>query len=259
MKKSLSFTDIILYLISIFSVVGVAIYLSAFFQVENQVLFDTNSYGYFLNTIYVQRLYYCIYDEIKDPYYLFYFPAEIEKINDYSSLKNCFTIISNEYKELLENKTEIDSIIIKYNIRNVSEVPIFLFYDLKNKRKIWIKEHGKDLFYDEQKNIWNSFLDYINPINWFMKNIELMDKAISMLEYESNIENLLSCDTDRTYYISTIMSLPILAINTKRELYAINTYKFIRIRGKECKKVIYTFIKNPETGKRTIEVKEEKC
>ncbi|MEM4588032.1 MAG: hypothetical protein QXW13_00725 [Nanopusillaceae archaeon] len=259
MKKSLSFTDIILYLISIFAIVGMAMYLSVFFQVDHQILFDTASYGYFLNTIYVQRLYYCIYDEVNNPYYLFYVPAEVEKINNYNSLSRCFTIISNQYREVLENITEKDRIIIKYNLRNISEVPIFLFYDVKNKKKIWIKEHGKDLFYDERKNIWDSFLDYMITINWFKKGIELMGKVRTMIEYESNIENLLSCGTDRTYYISTVMSLPVLTINTKRELYSVNTYKFVRIRGKECKKVTYTFTRDPQTGRRTVDIKEEKC
>lgn len=256
MKKSLSFTDIILYLISTFVILGMSIFLSVFFQTESQIYFDSASYGAFLNTIYISRLYYCLYEETKNPYILFYFPRDIEKINSYSSLEKCFSTISINYKDLFENQSSDNKIILKYNIRNLSEVPIFLFYNVKNKSKIWVKDQAKQLFFDEQKDIWSTFLDIIFPIP---KIIDTINKFTTKIELESNPENLIKCDSDKSYYISSIFTLPFLSIDTKRNLYSVNVYKFIRVRGKECKKVTYISNIDPNTGKRNLEVVQETC
>lgn len=256
MKKSLSFTDIILYLVSVFVILGVSMYLSIFIQTENQQFFDMTSYSTFLNTIYASRLYYCLYEETKDPYLLFYFPAGIDKINSYSSIEKCYSIITTNIMELVENQSSKDSIVLKYNIRNLSEIPIFAFLDLKTGNKIWIKSYIDQLFIDERKNdIWNKIVDSIFP---FPRIIDTINKFITKIELELNPEYLLSCNTDRSYYISTVFTLPFLSVDTKRNLYSVNVYKFVKIRGKECKKIVISYTTDQQ-GRRQISYKSENC
>lgn len=257
MKKSLSFTDIVLYLISVFVILGVSMYLSVFFQTENQVFFDMTSYSLFLNTIYKNRLYYCLYKETKDPYILFYLPEKIEKINSYSSLlEKCYTVVGTSISELVENKSEKDTIILKYNTRNIAEIPIFVFLDLKNNEKIWIYSHAKKLFKDEKKrDLWSNIVNFVFPV---MRLIDAVRKFIQKIEFESNPENFLSCSSDRAYYISAVFTLPFLSIDTKRDLYTINIYKFIKIKGKECKKIIISQTVDQQ-GRRQTSYKSESC
>jgi hypothetical protein len=133
--RALSLKDIIEYIaaavIIIFAFFVIAL-LYAFFNIES---FSQYMFQQFTNSLLIDRLNYCLYESMKNPFLLFYAPNMniINKHND--TYQKCFMNISGTFYYFINQTNESNK--LKYTYLNFSynDYIYFFFYNINNINK----------------------------------------------------------------------------------------------------------------------------
>lgn len=130
--RSLSIKDIIEYIaaavVIIFAFFVIAI-LYALLSVES---YSEYTYQQFTNSLLVDRLNYCLYEDTKNPLLLFYAP-NLNIINEYSYVyQQCFMNISGTLYYYLNQSNQSNKVIYTYLNFSYDDYIYFFFYDINN-------------------------------------------------------------------------------------------------------------------------------
>jgi hypothetical protein len=130
--RSLSLKDIIEYIaaavVIIFAFFVIAI-LYALLSVES---YSEYTYQQFTNSLLVDRLNYCLYEETRNPLLLFYAPNP-NIINEYSDVyQQCFMNISGTLYYYLNQSNQSNKIIYTYLNFSYDDYIYFFFYNINN-------------------------------------------------------------------------------------------------------------------------------
>jgi len=269
--RGISITDILMYIIATVVIVGLAFYLAFFLDVTVSVSLSSEDYLLFLNSLYLNRINYCIYLATNDSTYLFYFVKDMnvsssKEISNY--LKDCFSrVISNvsilegnystnsdedlrklsEYVCLSEDPNFIsyikstykNSIILIYQPKQISTVPVFAYINVSNYSKIgWIMEpaiflleqegYSGDIIFKILGGISNVIIPGTSSI-W--KDIEdyIRNKIIESIENSAG--NSINCKNGNGYSILPMFSLQTMVVDTQRNLYVLSIHQFSMVKN----------------------------
>jgi len=269
--RGISITDILMYIIATVVIVGFAFYLALFLNVTASVSLSSEDYLLFLNSLYLSRINYCMYLATNDSNYLFYFVKDMnvsssKEISNY--LKDCFSrVISNvsilvgnystksdedlkrlsEYVCMYEDPNFIadiksaykDSVILIYQPKQISTVPVFAYINISNYSKIgWIMEpaiflleqegYSGDIIFKILGGISNIIVPGTSSI-W--KNIEdyIRNKIIEGIR--KNAENSINCKVGNGYSILPMFSIQTMVVDTQRNLYVLSVHQFSMVKN----------------------------
>ena len=130
--RSLSLKDIIEYIaaavVIIFTFFVIAI-LYALFNIES---YSEYTYQQFTNSLLIDRLNYCLYENTKNPLLLFYAPNQniINKYND--TYQQCFMNISGTFYYFINQSNQSNKFIYTYINFSYDDYIYFFFYNINN-------------------------------------------------------------------------------------------------------------------------------
>jgi hypothetical protein len=217
--RSLSLKDIIEYIaaavVIIFAFFVIAI-LYALFSVES---YSEYTYQQFTNSLLIDRLNYCLYEDTGNPLLLFYAPNLniIIDINAYNNIyKQCFMNVSGMFYYYINESNQSSKVIYTYLNLSYDDYVYFFFYDINN--------IGHSYYYD--------------PYGLASKyNIDVNPYYVAY-----NIHNIYYTYEDLTslnqFLINYFYKYSLYIYNETKYMY--QTYKFINIQGKLAK--IFTTI-----------------
>jgi len=269
--RGISITDILMYIIATVVIVGLAFYFALFLDITLSMSLSSEDYLLFLNSLYLNRINYCIYLATNDSTYLFYFVKDMNissssEISNY--LRDCFSrVISNvsmlegnystssdedlrrlsEYVCLFEDPNFIDyvkntyknSIILIYQPKQISTVPVFAYINVSNYSKIgWIMEpaiflleqegYSGDIIFKILGRVSNVIVPGTSSI-W--KNIEdyIRNKIIEGIK--NSTETSINCKVGSGYSILPMFSLQTMVVDTQRNLYVLSVHQFSMVKN----------------------------
>jgi hypothetical protein len=214
--RSLSLKDIIEYIaaavVIIFAFFVIAI-LYALLSVES---YSEYTYQQFTNSLLIDRLNYCLYEDTVNPLLLFYAPTP-NIINEYNNIyQQCFMNISGTFYYLINEANQSSEVIFTYLNLSYHDYIYFFFYNINN--------IGHSYSYDPyglavENNI------YVNP--YYV--------AYNIYNIDYTYEDLPSLNQ---FLINYFYNYSLYIYNETEYMY--QTYKFINIQGKLAK--IFTTI-----------------
>jgi hypothetical protein len=129
--RSLSLKDIIEYIaaavVIIFAFFIIAI-LYALFNVES---YSEYAYQQFTNSLLIDRLNYCLYEDTENPLLLFYAP-NLNIISEYNIYQQCFMNLSGTFYYLINVSNQSSEVIFTYLNLSYDDYVYFFFYNINN-------------------------------------------------------------------------------------------------------------------------------
>jgi len=297
--RGISITDILMYIMAMVIIIGVSIYLIFFFDVTVSMSLSSENYLLFLNSLYLNRINYCIYLATKDPTYLFYFVRDmnISSSKDVSNyLKDCFSrVISNvsilvgnystdsdeDLKRLSEyvcssedpnfinyvKNTYKNSVILIYQPKQISTVPVFAYINISNTDQIgWITEPAILLL--EQEGYGGSMIfkilsgvsSIIIPgISFIWRDLEDYIKNKIIEDISNSAESFINCKASEGYSILPMFSLQTMVVDTYRNLYVLSVHQFSMVKNLGKETVIIFDRNTGKTSSTTISELAKAC
>lgn len=262
--RSFGIYTILEYLLSVVLVIIEISILINYYMDYLSVGLDFSNYIAFMNELYYERLYYCLYKLYGNPQYLFYIPNEtianatVSNSNDISYLDNCYSPLNFELTYPINSSTISSGV---YNVTlenlNMSSVPTFIIQDAENRNNIYYIGYN-DMIDPLLENVFGNnippnqilsqqlYQPISQSVNEFGLNILSMSSFIytlSQIEYlfeetsgqyiDSEGENIsenaigvIEGSINQEYILSPLFSPQILAVDNNYKLHVITVYQF---------------------------------
>ncbi len=267
MMRSIAIYDVLLYVITAVVVIGLSFYFTMLIRATYSVSLDSNTYLLFLNSLYASRLNYCIYTVTHDPKYLFYLDKDIDTSNiPKEALEKCFSkvtlntviilgnfslsnekdlerlsqFVCNEVSEsfIEEIKNEYKGgFIAIYQPKEVSTVPIFLFYNPFTNEKKWIFTPVYTLFSQEKGGWVEGIANFFRNLGSYIITGRSAEENL-MLDLRQNANQFINCKLDKEYAVFPMYAIQALVVDTNRNLYIETTLQFIKVKNSGDKIVV---------------------
>jgi len=284
--KGISISEVLMYIIAVVIIVGLTFYFAFFLNVSASASMASENYLLFLNSLYLNRINYCTYLATNDSNYLFYFVRDmnisnIKELPDY--IKNCFSRVienvnilkgnysvnsdedlkrlseeicgydSDNFKNIIKNEYE-NCIILIYQTKEMSTVPIFAYINTSSNNVSWILEPAKALLEQEKTSEytedWNKkVLMVLFPPGYLLYRwVQEYHENQLIQSLEKNAESLVSCTADRSYSIVPAFALQSLVVDTNRNLYVLSVMQFSKTKNLGERVVVVNLTSRNVTG-----------
>jgi hypothetical protein len=198
--RSLSLKDIIEYIaaavVIIFAFFIIAI-LYALFNVES---YSEYTYQQFTNSLLIDRLNYCLYEDTGNPLLLFYAPNPniIININTYNNIyQQCFMNISGTFYYLINVSNQSSEVIFTYLNFSYDDYVYFFFYNINNiSYSYYYDPYG--LAYENNIDVNPYYVAYnIYNINYTYENLPSLNQFL--INYFYNYSYYIYNETEYMY------------------------------------------------------------
>jgi hypothetical protein len=215
--RSLSLKDIIEYIaaavVIIFSFFIIAI-LYALFNIES---YSEYTYQQFTNSLLIDRLNYCLYEDTGNPLLLFYAPNP-NIISEYNIYQQCFMNLSGTFYYLINKVNQSSEVIYTYLNLSYDDYIYFFFYNINNiSYSYYYDPYG--LAVENNINVNPYYVAYnIHNIDYIYEGLPSLDQFLINYFYKYSL------------YIY------------KEIEHAYQTYKIINIDEKELNLILHTLL-----------------
>ena len=209
--RSLSLKDIIEYIaaavVIIFAFFIIAI-LYALFNIES---YSEYTYQQFTNSLLIDRLNYCLYENTGNPLLLFYAPNP-NIINEYNNTyQQCFMNISGTFYYYINQSNQSNEFITTYVNFSYDDYIYFFFYNINNINNSYSYD-PYNLSFENNINVNPDYVAYnINNISYTYENLPSLNQFL--IDYFYNYSSYIYNETQYAYQNYQIIN------NT--EIYAI--------------------------------------
>ncbi|MFP3166936.1 MAG: hypothetical protein RXQ68_00700 [Candidatus Nanopusillus sp.] len=130
--RSLSLKDIIEYIAAAVIIIFVFFVIAILYALFNVESYSEYSYQQFTDSLLIDRLNYCLYENTGNPLLLFYAP-NMNIINEYNNIyQQCFMNISGTFYYLINESNQSNKAIYTYLNFSYDDYIYFFFYDINN-------------------------------------------------------------------------------------------------------------------------------
>jgi hypothetical protein len=130
--RSLSLKDIIEYITAAVIIIFVFFVIAILYTLFNIESYSEYTYQQFTNSLLIDRLNYCLYENTKNPLLLFYAPNQ-NIINKYNNIyQQCFMNISGTFYYFINQSNQSNKFIYTYLNFSYNDYIYFFFYNINN-------------------------------------------------------------------------------------------------------------------------------
>jgi hypothetical protein len=130
--RSLSLKDIIEYIIAAVVIIFAFFVIAVLYALLNIESYSEYTYQQFTNSLLIDRLNYCLYEDTGDPFLLFYAPNP-NIINEYNDVyQQCFMNVSGTFYYYINESNQSNEVIYTYLNFSYDDYVYFFFYDINN-------------------------------------------------------------------------------------------------------------------------------
>lgn len=271
--RGLSLYSLLEYILAVALVIVEVSLLIQFYYYNMSSNFNNLQYLYFMNEMYEERFFYCLYKATNNPYYLFYIPP-VQDINSISNSTSNYIYYCNsqqtfQFYNLTGNYTSGNYTTLVYENITETIIPTYAFFDSTDMSKFFlfnkyilekfVKQYGAEKAAEATQSALDAFVSTIT-FQWqdTISNIQsaatdtyqalqavYTESELSAFNGSENLEifhsffaNLSKNPNENGYMFTPITAPTLLVVDTNNHLYSYSIYDFGYISAVQCNETI---------------------